>query len=154
MAPVPEQDIRSPVASPQDVPTPRRITVFELFQHYVRILSALPGERSEFSQTEMGYEWQCQFDIGPGTLQLHFHLIDLEALPAPAAALFLVEPGAAPGEPTRRAFPLEDLEHTHELLNRCLAEREASVEAFRQADLFLTELGLVKLSLPGEISWS
>jgi hypothetical protein len=158
MAPFPEQDIRSRMASRQTLAPRQRTTVLELFQHYVRILSGLPGERSEFSQTEMGYEWLCQLELGANaagdSLQLSFHLVDLDVLPAPAAVLMLVESGGAGAESVRQSFSLEDLEQTREQFNRYLADAGATVAAFQQVGLFFEELTVIRGNLPQEISWS
>jgi hypothetical protein len=136
----------------------KRISVFDLFQQYVPILSGLPGGTSQFDQTDIGFEWHCEFEIGAGLaedtcLQIHFHLIDLEPLAKPAAVLYLVEFWAKKGKQNRLTVPLEDLTETHERLNEHLAGRGASIEAFENANNFIVALTQVRESLLSEVDW-
>jgi len=135
-----------------------KVSLFDLFQHYVPILSGLPGGTSQFDQTEIGFEWHCEFEIGAGSteqarLQIHFHLIDLEQLPKPAAVLYLVEAGENSQKQNRLPLPLANLTATHEQLNEQLAEKKASIEAFENAGNFILALANVRESLQGEVAW-
>ena len=87
----------------------QRVTVYELFRRHIQSLAGLPGEKSQFDQSDFGYEWRCEFDIGllatgpapasgAGRLQLQFSLIDLERQVRPAAVLYLLDNGREPGD--------------------------------------------------------
>jgi hypothetical protein len=135
-----------------------KVSLFDLFQQYVPILSGLPGGTSQFDQTEIGFEWHCEFEIGAGSteqarLQIHFHLIDLEQLPKPAAVLYLVEAAENSQKQNRLPLPLANLTATHEKLNEQLAEKKASIEAFENAGNFILALANVRESLQGEVAW-
>ena len=136
----------------------KRLSLFDLFQQYVPILSGLPGGTSQFDQTDIGFEWHCEFEIGAGStdqnrLQIHFHLIDLEPLPQPAAVLYLVETCENSKKQNRVPLPLESLNATHQQLNEHLAEKGASMEAFENAGNFILSLTSVRESLQGEVAW-
>ena len=40
-----------------------RVTVYDLFKHCRQFLSGLPGEISQFEQSDFGYEWRCECEI-------------------------------------------------------------------------------------------
>ena len=135
-----------------------KVSLFDLFQRHVSILSGLPGGTSQFDQTEIGFEWHCEFELGAASterarLQIHFHLIDLEELPKPAAVLYLVEARENSKTQNRLPLPLESLTATHEQLNEHLAEKRASIEAFENADDFILALANVRESLQGSVAW-
>ncbi len=136
----------------------QRVTLFDLFHHYRPILSGLPGSISQFDQTDMGFEWHCEFDLGAGwagegSLQIHFHLIDLELLPIPAAVLYLVEAGGNGVKQNRLPLPLENLTETHDQLNEHLVEKGAHIEMFEKTGNFIAALTNVRALLPGEVAW-
>lgn len=136
----------------------KRLSLFDLFQQYVPILSGLPGGTSQFDQTDIGFEWHCEFEIDAGSteqarLQIHFHLIDLESLPKPAAVLYLVEVCENSKKQNRLQLPLESLTATHEQLNEHLAEKRASIEAFENAGNFILALANVRESLQSKVAW-
>jgi hypothetical protein len=144
-----------------------RVTVHELFLRHRQFLSGLPGEISQFDQSDFGYEWRCEFDISAcspavtqtqadigRSRQLHFSLIDLDRRSKPAAVLYLVERGQEQGSQDRLLLPLKDLAETHEQLNECLAQREATIEAFDNANLFIAALTKVRGSLGNEVAWA
>jgi len=135
-----------------------KVSLFDLFQQYVPILSGLPGGTSQFDQTEIGFEWHCEFEIGMASteqarLQIHFHLIDLEQLSKPAAVLYLVEARENSKTQNRVPLPLESLTATQEQLNEHLAEKKASIEAFENAGNFILALANVRESLQGKVAW-
>ena len=143
----------------------QRITVYELFRRHIQSLAGLPGEKSQFDQSDFGYEWRCEFDIGllatdpapasgAGRLQLQFSLIDLERQMRPAAVLYLLDNGREPGEQERLLLPLSDLLDTHERLNEQLALRESSINAFENGNRFMAALAVVRNSLGSAVTWS
>lgn len=136
----------------------RRITLLDLFQQHRPVLSSLPGGTSQFDQTEIGFEWHCEFDLGAGRggegrLQIHFHLLDLDLLPKPAAVLYLVESPGGGEKQNRLPLPLENLTETHEQLNNCLVECGASIAVFEKAGNFIAALTSVRAMLPVEVAW-
>ncbi len=150
--------IQSNKASPDLKVSLNRVSVFDLFQQYVPILSGLPGGTSQFDQTDIGFEWHCEFEIGAGLaedtrLQIHFHLIDLEPLAKPAAVLYLIESWAKREKQNRLTVPLENLTETHERLNGHLANKAASIEAYENANNFIVALTQVRELLQGEVDW-
>jgi hypothetical protein len=156
----------SPHKAPYSRPTSlQRVTVYELFQNYLPLLSELPGERSQFNQTEIGYEWGCELALGVapaavgrvGTeiqLYLHFSLVDLPGQWHPAAVLYLLEHRQEPVDHERILLPLEDLSETHDQLNEQLARREVNIEVFEKANDFILALTRLKESLSGEVTWA
>ena len=136
----------------------QRVTLFDLFQQYRPVLSELPGGTSQFDQTDIGFEWRCEFEIGArsagaDSLQIHFRLIDLEQLPKPAAVLHLVEAGEFGEQRTRLPLPLENLTETHEQLNEHLVEKGANIDMFEKAGNFIAALTSVRELLLGEVAW-
>ena len=142
-----------------------RFTVYGLFLHHMHLLAGLPGETSQFDQSEFGYEWRCEFEIGvipPAvaqadmghSLQLHFSLMDIYRQSRPLAVLYLVEHGQEQGLHDRLLLPLEDLTETHEQLNQHLAQKEASIEVFENANRFIAALTKVRESLGNEVVWA
>jgi len=132
--------------------------LLELFQQHRPVLSGLPGRTSQFDQTEIGFEWHCEFDLGAGragesSLQIHFHLLDLDLLPKPAAVLYLVETHGGGEKQNRLPLPLENLTETHEQLNDCLVESGAGIGVFEQAGNFIAALTNVRAMLPVEVAW-
>ena len=137
--------------------TPRqRVTVYELFRRHIQALAGLPGEKSQFDQSDFGYEWRCEFDIDPGaeSLQLQFSLIDLKRQMRPAAVLYLLDNGREPGNQERLLLPLGDLLDTHERLNEELVQRESSINAFENGNHFMAALAEVRKSLGSAVTWS
>lgn len=143
----------------------QRITVYELFRRHIQSLAGLPGEKSQFDQSDFGYEWRCEFDIGllstgpapasgAGRLQLQFSLIDLERQVRPAAVLYLLDNRREPGTQERLLLPLSDLLDTHERLNEQLAQRESSISAFENGNRFMAALAVVRKSLGSAVTWS
>ena len=156
--PLQAQSTIQPASSPGPGKPPRRITLFELFQQHRPVLSGLPGGTSQFDQTEIGFEWHCEFDLGTGpggesSLQIHFHLLDLDLLPKPAAVLYLVAAPEGEEKKNRVPLPLENLTETHEQLNDRLAENGASIEMFERAGNFIAALTNVRAMLPVEVAW-
>jgi hypothetical protein len=146
------------IGSPDHQVLPQRVTLFDLFQQHVSTLSELPGGVSQFDQTDIGFEWHCEFEIGAGSagtssLQIHFHLIDLEQLPKPAAVLYLVEANEHGEKRNRLPLPLENLTETHEQLNEHLVDKGASIEMFEKTGNFVAALTNVKALLSGEVAW-
>lgn len=161
MASYSQPDIAATATATRDTRRPSlpRATVFEIFRDYRHLLSVLPGEISQFDQTDVGYEWRCQFNLGDAsatanTLELHFSLVDLGGLPRPAAALYLVEHDTDRATNDHLALALEDLEDTHEQLNEQLAGRGASIEALGRAHSFIAELAKLRESLGQLVSWA
>ena len=143
----------------------QRITVYELFRRHIQALAGLPGGKSQFDQSDFGYEWRCEFDIGllatgqaptsgADSLQLQFSLIDLERQMRPAAVLYLLDYGREPGDQERLLLPLSDLLDTHERLNEQLAQRESSINAFENGNRFMAALAVVRKSLGSAVTWS
>ncbi len=136
-----------------------RISVYDLFKRHIHLLADLPGEVSQFDQSEHGYEWRCEYDLGgsaPGQpgVQLHFSLIDLERQPRPAAVLYLVGQARGSGGPERLMLPLEDLAETHEQLNERLSRDGATIAVLENASRFITALTRVREALGEEVNWS
>jgi hypothetical protein len=144
-----------------------RVTVYDLFRRHARVLAGLPGEVSQFEEMGFGYEWRCECSLGtqsadpadppgssPRELWLHFSVIDMRGRLKPAAVLYLVEEreGLPAGE--RELLPLNDLSETHELLNRHLSGRQASIGALERADEFITELAAVREAIGQEVDWT
>ncbi|MEM8561615.1 MAG: hypothetical protein AAGF57_05235 [Pseudomonadota bacterium] len=135
----------------------QRVSLYELFQRYVPVLSDLPGDRSQFDQTDLGCEWHCECDIGAdpaagGDLQIHFHLIDLDTLTRPAAVLYLIE-HPLEKQQTRLPLPLENLTQTRDQLHDELAQCDAQAISFDKANAFVCALGRVKDRLRTEVTW-
>jgi hypothetical protein len=137
-----------------------RITVPELFSRHMEYLARLPGEVSEFGQSQFGYEWRCEFELGAAAgpdglqvLHLQFSLIDLEPQLKPAAVLYLLVQGPERGDKQRWSLPLEDPAETHEQLNQALASRDASLEILANAQRFIDELAGLKDFLAWQVSW-
>jgi hypothetical protein len=135
--------------------------------HCRQVLSGLPGEISQFEQSDFGYEWRCECEIAAcastvpqaranhgRSLHLHFSLIDLDRHLRPAAVLYLVDHDQDRGDYNRLPLPLNDLTESHEQLNECLAQREATIEAFDSANSFIAALTKVKGSLGSEVAWA
>lgn len=144
--------------SPDSDASLQRVTLFDLFQQYRPVLSELPGGTSQFDQTDIGFEWHCEFEIGArsagaDSLQIHFHLIDLEQLPKPAAVLYLVEADEFGEQRNRLPLPLENLTATHEQLNEHLVEKGANIDMFERAGNFIAALTNVRESLLGDVAW-
>ena len=144
-----------------------RVTVYDLFLHCRQLLSGLPGEISQFEQSDFGYEWHCEFEIAACTptviqtradhghsLHLHFSLVDLDQYLRPAAVLYLVEHDQEQDDYNRLSLPLNDLTETHEKLNECLTQREATIEVFDNANRFMGALTKVRESLGNEVDWA
>jgi hypothetical protein len=144
-----------------------RVTVYDLFLYCRQFLSGLPGEISQFEQSDFGYEWRCEFEIAAcapaiaqtradhgHSLHLHFSLIDLDRHLRPAAVLYLVEHDQDQGDYNRLPLPLNDLTETHEKLNECLIQRETTIEVFDNANRFITALTKVRESLGNEVAWA
>lgn len=135
----------------------QRVGLYELFQRYVPVLSGLPGDRSQFDQTDLGCEWHCECDIGAdsteaGNLQIHFHLIDLDKLSRPAAVLYLIE-NQVDEQQKRLPMPLENLTQTRDQLHEELAHCAAEATSFDKADAFVAALGQVRDRLQTEVTW-
>ena len=142
-----------------------RITVYELFKRHIQSLAGIPGEASQFDQSEHGYEWRCEYELGvcspdhagkavEKVLQLHFSLIDLERQPIPAAVLYLVELSRESGPQSRLMLPLEELTETHEQLNEELSRRGATIEMLENASRFMTSLNQVREALGEDVNWA
>ena len=141
-----------------------RITVPELFSRHMEYLARLPGEVSEFGQSEFGYEWRCEFELGVCTaatagpddlqvLHLQFSLIDLEPQSKPAAVLYLLVHRPQRSGKQRFSLPLEDPTETHEQLNQELASRDATLEILANAQRFIEELASLKDFLAWQVTW-
>lgn len=142
-----------------------RVTVHDLFLHCRQFLSGLPGETSQFEQSDFGYEWHCEFKIaacaptvtqtraddGP-SLHLRFSLVDVDRHLRPAAVLYLVEHDQ--GDCSRLPLPLNDLNEAHEKLNECLIQRETTIEVFENANRFIVALAKLRESLGNEVAWA
>ena len=136
-----------------------RATVFEIFRDHRQLMSVLPGEVSQFEQTDVGYEWRCELALGTAAstsnvLELHFSLVDLAGLPRPAAALYLVEYGVEDGKDDHLALTLEDLEQTHGQLNEQLGSKGARIEALERAGRFVDEVVKLRDSLGHLVTWA
>ncbi|HDY82238.1 MAG TPA: hypothetical protein ENH48_04695 [Halieaceae bacterium] len=144
-----------------------RVTVHVLFMRHRQFLSGLPGEVSQFDQSDFGYEWRCEFEIGAcspaatqaradigHSLHLHFSLIDLDQQSKPAAVLYLVEHGHEQDTQDRLLLPLKDLTETHEQLNERLTQRHATIAVFDNAHRFIVALTKVRESLGNELAWA
>ena len=142
-----------------------RVTVYELFKRHIQLLAGIPGEVSQFDQSEHGYEWRCEYEVGvcsppaagsagESKLQLHFSLIDLERQPLPAAVLYLVEQSLTSGAQERLMLPLEELADTHEQLNEELSRREATIEMLENGSRFIAALTQVREALGEEVNWA
>jgi hypothetical protein len=119
----------------------------------MQCLAELPGQVSEFFQSEFGYEWRCEFDLeDPRALQLHFSLVDMEAQQRPAAVLYLVDSSEA--GPQRLPLSLVSLDDTHEQLNGDLNRRGVSVGTLEQAQRFISALVDVRESLGESLDWT
>jgi hypothetical protein len=164
------EPLSKPRVSPHKAPYSRpaslqRVTVYELFQNYLPLLSELPGERSQFNQTDIGYEWGCDLALGvapaaisrvekENKLYLHFSLVDLPGQWHPAAVLYLLEQCQEPDDHERILLPLEDLSETHDQLNAELARLEVNIEIFEKANDFILALIRVRESLSSEVTWA
>jgi len=146
-----------------------RVTVYDLFLHCRQFLSGLPGETSQFEQSDFGYEWHCEFEIAAcaptvtqtqtradhgHSLHLHFSLVDVDQHLRPAAVLYLVEHDQDQDDYNRLPLPLNDLNETHEKLNECLIQRETTIEMFDNANRFIAALTKVRESLGNEVAWA
>jgi len=141
------------------------ISVYDLFRAHLQVLATLPGENSQFDQSQFGYEWRCEFDISAAEpnealnapqnrLHLHFSLIDIDRQGIPAAALYLVEQLPGQSSPERSMLSLEDLGETHEQLNKLLGQRQAPVAVYQNASRFIRSLSRVRESLGTEATWA
>ena len=72
----------------------------------------------------------------------------------PAAALYLVEHDQVQGDYNRLPLPLNVLTETHEKLNECLTQREATIEVFDNANRFIAALTKARESLGNEVAWA
>ena len=154
MALSPQQRLQQQVARSDRQDPLGQITVDTLFRRHRQFLSSLPGEISQFDQSDFGYEWRCECDIG-NAFQLHFSLIDLERQNRPAAVLYLVRTGQEQGTQDRLLVPLEDLSETQEQLNGQLAHSDtATIEVLEKVNHFILELAKVKKSLGNEVTWA
>jgi len=153
MAPPPRQNIpaRAPNTSHSEAVQP--VTVYELFRRHIQLLSALPGEKSQFDESDFGYEWRCECSIGD-TRQLQFSLIDLERQQRPAAVLYLLHDDQGQNSGNRQLLPLEDLPDTHEQLNKQLTRSRATIDAFEKVNAFIATLAQVKESLGSDVTWA
>ena len=144
---------------------PQPTTVYEVFRRHLQALASLPGEVSEFDQSEFGYEWRCEFEIGvyihrspqaevEHSLQLHFSLVDLDRQPNPAAVLYLVTGEQDRGRQKRLMLPLEDLSETQEQLVAELTRRDTTLDMLNNADQFVAALGELKDLLGSEVVWT
>lgn len=160
MAPQPDTNAVNPLGTLQ----PERVTLYEMFPRHVRVLAALPGEVSEFNETGFGHEWRCECRLGacsfagadsPGKqwLKLHFSLLDMKGHIRPSAVLYLVREGEGRGVQQRLLIPLEDLDDTHEILNRHLGQQSASIDALETASQFIGALHAVRDDLGSEVDW-
>ncbi len=142
-----------------------RVTVYELFKRHIQSLAGIPGEVSQFDQSEHGYEWRCEYEVGVcppaaggsaagNKLQLHFSLIDLERQPIPAAVLYLVEQSRPSGSQERLMLPLEELAETHEQLNEELSRRGVTIEVLENASRFIAALNQVRDALGEDVNWA
>lgn len=157
---------RSSNAVPGSYPIPaEHITVHELFSRYMQFFAGLPGDISEFDQSEFGYEWRCEFGLGvcpattpgpdkAGILRLHFSLVDLDRFSSPAAVLYLVTRSPQREDKNRLALSLEDLEDTQEQLNQELLRRDATLEMFAEADRFIVALTSLKNAIADRVAWT
>ena len=164
MAPFPYPKYPSTAVQGFRAESPGRFTVHGLFLRHRHLLAGLPGETSQFDQSDFGYEWRCEFEIGAcppavaqadmgHSLQLHFSLMDIDRQSKPIAVLYLVEHGQEQDHHHRLLLPLEDLTETHEQLNQHLAQKEASIEVFENANRFIAALTKVRESLDNELVW-
>jgi hypothetical protein len=142
-----------------------RITVEELFARYMQFFARLPGDVSEFDQSELGYEWRCEFELGMSStainrpdaalsLQLHFSVVDLDRFSSPAAVLYLVACGPRREDKNRLPLSLQDLEDTQEQLNQELLRRDATLETFADADRFILALTSLKNAIADRVAWT
>jgi hypothetical protein len=145
---------RRPSDAPSGFSQPERVSVYQLYRQQMQCLAGLPGQVSEFHQSEFGYEWRCEFDLDDSqSLQLQFSLVDLERQPRPAAVLSLLGPGRDARD--RWPLPVEDLNETHELLNDELNRRGASIHALQSAHRFMTALMEVREVLgDADVTWA
>lgn len=142
-----------------------RVTVYDLFRRHLPLLSELPGERSQFTQTDIGYEWRCELELGvapaakgrlgaENRLYLHLSFVDLPGQRHPAAVLYLLEQRRESVSHERILLPLEDLSETQEQLNTELSQLAVSIEVYEKAHYFISALSRVKESLDSEVSWA
>jgi hypothetical protein len=142
-----------------------RVTVYDLFRRYLPLLSELPGERSQFNQTDIGYEWRCELELGiapaakgldgvGNRLYLHFSFVDLPGQRHPAAVLYLLEQRRESASHERMLLPVEDLNETQEKLNAELSQLAVNIETHEKANHFISALSRVKESLDREVSWA
>jgi hypothetical protein len=142
-----------------------RVTVYELFRKYLPLLSGLPGERSQFNQTDIGYEWRCELELGvapaakgrlgaENRLYLHLSFVDLPGQRHPAAVLYLLEQRRESASHERMLLPVEDLNETQEKLNAELSQLAVNIEMHEKASHFISALNRVKESLDREVSWA
>lgn len=159
MASFSQSDMAANGARDTRIASLHRATVFEIFRDHRQLMSVLPGEVSQFEQTDVGYEWRCELALGTaaGTsnvLELHFSLVDLAGLPRPAASLYLVEHGVDEGKYDHLAIALEDLEQTHTQLNEQLGSKGARIEALERAGCFIDEVVKLRESLGHLVTWA
>ena len=164
MAPLPDSTAPSVAVKALRTTLPGRTTLYELFPRHVRVLAGLPGEVSQFEETGIGHEWRCECRIGacetedtpsPGEhlLKLHFSLLDMKGHQRPSAVLYLVQESEEQGVRERRLLPLDDLAETHEILNRHLAGKSASIDTLETASQFIAALGVVRDAIGSEVDW-
>ncbi|MEH6581512.1 MAG: hypothetical protein V7754_06215 [Halioglobus sp.] len=165
MAPVPRRTTPPSVVENFNVYSQERLTLLEIFPRHRNYLSALPGETSQFHQSNIGYEWRCEFQITPNraddspaarhdSLHLHFSLIDLEGYTRPAAVLSLISQGQLSEEFSRHVLPTEDMEQLPEQLNQLLSNSGAEIQEHERAAHFLAALSKLRESLGSEVLWS
>lgn len=141
-----------------------RRTVLDLFHRYMRLLSQLPGEVSQFEETGVGYEWRCQLDLGqfasgrslqgvPCNVQLHFSLVDLDGGSKPLAVLYLVEQAQPSGWQERILLSLDNAQSLHDQLNASLSPLEPGMQTLEKAAAFVGALVVVRAALAGEVDW-
>jgi hypothetical protein len=154
MALSPRQRLQQQVAGSDHREPLDQITVDTLFRRHRQFLSSLPGEISQFYQSDFGYEWRCECAI-ENAFQLHFSLIDLERQDRPAAVLYLVKTGQEQDTQHRTLVPLEDLSESQEQLNEQLAHSDtATIGVLEKVNHFILELAKVKQSLGNEVTWA
>lgn len=139
-------------------------TVLDLFHRYIRPLSQLPGEVSQFEETGVGYEWRCQLDLGqfasgqamqgvPCSVQLHFSLVDLDSGSKPLAVLYLVEQAQPSGWQERTLLSLDNPQSLHDRLSASLLPLNPTLASLEKAAAFIGALVVVTAALGVEVDW-
>ncbi len=138
--------------------------MLDLFHRFIRPLSQLPGEVSQFEETGVGYEWRCQIDLGrfasgqalPGVscnVQLHFSLVDLDSGSRPLAVLYLVEQAQPSGWQERTLLSMGNPQSLHERVSASLLPLDPAPEALEKAAAFIGALVVVMAALGAEVDW-